>query len=61
MIGGCGLRDCSDEYLLLNHNNNNPPASITAEETTQPETGHFIGVALNTAASMQFLLESHSY
>ena len=28
-----------------NNNNNNPPARITVEETTQPETQHFIGVA----------------
>ena len=28
-----------------NNNNNNLSARITVEETTQPETGHFIGVA----------------
>ena len=28
------------------NNNNNPPAHITVEETIQPETKQFIGVAL---------------
>ena len=30
--------------LLVVTHYNNPPARITVEETTQPETGHFIGV-----------------
>ena len=42
------------EFLILvtqatpihnNNNSNNPPARSTVEETTQPETGHFILVA----------------
>ena len=40
-------------YYNNNNNNNNPRARITIGEATQPETGHFIGVALSNPHNVQ--------